>query len=249
MANRRAGRKGKKAAGRRSGRTDPRAPQRLPSPPRRARTWAFRLTAALLAPCVFLLLVEGVLAVSGYGRPTAFLARRSDGEAYTGNQKFGWRFFPPAMARTPVPFCFPARKAKGTCRVFVLGGSAAAGTPDPAYGFPRLLSAMLQHRDPAARFEVVNAAMTAVNSHAARLIARDLAAAEGDLFVVYLGNNEVVGPYGPGTVFAGYCSVDFDSSDTCAFADLSMEGTRMCPGTQPWRDYDAEEEIRCPTHG
>ena len=32
-------------------------------------------------------------------------------------------------------------------------------------------------------------------------IARDCAAHEPDLFVVYMGNNEVIGPFGPGTVF------------------------------------------------
>ena len=51
------------------------------------------------------------------------------------------------------------------------------------------------------KFEVINAAMTAINSHVALEIARDCAAHQPDLFVVYMGNNEVIGPYGPGTVF------------------------------------------------
>ena len=43
--------------------------------------------------------------------------------------------------------------------------------------------------------------MTAINSHVTLEIAEDCAAHQPDLFVVYMGNNEVVGPYGPGTVF------------------------------------------------
>ena len=45
--------------------------------------------------------------------------------------------------------------------------------------------------------------MAGINSHAVRRIARECAALEPDAFVIYLGNNEVVGPFGPGTVFGG----------------------------------------------
>jgi hypothetical protein len=43
--------------------------------------------------------------------------------------------------------------------------------------------------------------MTAINSHVIRLIARDCAPREGDFWLVYAGNNEVIGPFGAGTVF------------------------------------------------
>ncbi|MHC5081904.1 MAG: tetratricopeptide repeat protein [Planctomycetota bacterium] len=89
-------------------------------------------------------------------------------------------------------------------RIFVFGGSAAWGDPEPAFGFVRILEAMLEDRYPGVRFEVVNTAMTAINSHVVRVIAGDCASQDPDLFVVYMGNNEVVGPYGAGTVFAGY---------------------------------------------
>jgi len=44
-------------------------------------------------------------------------------------------------------------------------------------------------------------AVTAINSHVIREIARDCASKKGDLWIIYMGNNEVVGPYGAGTVF------------------------------------------------
>jgi tetratricopeptide (TPR) repeat protein len=75
------------------------------------------------------------------------------------------------------------------------------GTPDPSFSFGRILGVMLRQQYPGVQFEVVNGAMTAIGSHVALEIARDCAAREPDLFVVYMGNNEVTGPYGPGTVF------------------------------------------------
>ena len=61
---------------------------------------------------------------------------------------------------------------------------------------------MLRRKYPGINFEVINTAMPAINSHVALEIAKDCAKHKGDLFLVYLGNNEVIGPYEAGTVFA-----------------------------------------------
>lgn len=61
---------------------------------------------------------------------------------------------------------------------------------------------MLREKYPGINFEVINTAMPAVNSHVVLEIIKDCAKHKGDLFIVYLGNNEVIGPYGAGTVFA-----------------------------------------------
>jgi len=50
------------------------------------------------------------------------------------------------------------------------------------------------------KFEVVNTGSVAINSHVVLCIAEGLADQKPDLFIVYSGNNEVVGPYGPGTM-------------------------------------------------
>ena len=39
-----------------------------------------------------------------------------------------------------------------------------------------------------------------MNSHVLLPMAEDLAKLQPDLFIIYAGNNEVVGPYGSGTV-------------------------------------------------
>ncbi len=171
--------------------------------PTRRRLWAFRLVALVAAPLVTLLLLEFGLRVVGYGFPTsAMIPCRIDGKpAYCDNFQLAWRFFPPAMARQANAFAFPAVKAANTRRIFILGSSAAAGTPDGSYSFGRILEAMLRRQYPQMNFEVITAAMPAINSHVVRLIAADCARHQPDLFVVYMGNNEVVGPYGAGTIF------------------------------------------------
>jgi tetratricopeptide (TPR) repeat protein len=166
--------------------------------------WLFRLAALILAPVGFVLLVEVGLRAGGYGfSPAATVASEVKGVACRGdNVKFSWRFFPRNIAPEFDPFIFPTVKPPNTYRIFVVGGSAAQGTPDCAYGFARILKVLLDRAHPGTNFEVVTAAMPAINSHVVVEIVRDLARYQPDVFVVYMGNNEVVGPYGPGTVFS-----------------------------------------------
>jgi tetratricopeptide (TPR) repeat protein len=63
------------------------------------------------------------------------------------------------------------------------------------------MEVLLNERLPARRFEVVTVAMTAINSHALQEIAADVARADGDVWVVYAGNNEYLGPFGAGRAF------------------------------------------------
>lgn len=167
------------------------------------RRWAFRVASAVLVPVLLLSVLEGGLRLAGYGHPTAFLlSAKMGGEAvHVENPKFGWRFFGPRLARTPLPMVLRDAKPPGTCRIFVFGESAAYGDPQPAFGLARQLEVLLRARFPGTRFEVVNVAMTAINSHVILPIARDCARRDGDVWVLYMGNNEVVGPFGAGTVF------------------------------------------------
>ena len=167
------------------------------------RLWIFRLLALVAIPALFFYLVELVLRLAGFGHPTEFLlpASQNGQKVFVQNNQFGWRFFGPRLARLPWPVSIPQSKTPDTVRIFVFGESAAKGEPQPAFGLPRMLQAMLSRRYPGVRFEVVNAAMTAINSHAILPIARDCAKADGDIWVIYMGNNEVVGPFGAGTVF------------------------------------------------
>jgi len=179
---------------------DPRA---APPRARRGRLWAFRLAASVLLPLTLLLLLELGLRLAGFGYPTSFLLpeEHHGKKVYVQNNRFGWRFFGREAATQPATFAFPREKPADTIRVFVFGESAAFGDPQPEFGLPRMLHALLSQRFPGTKFEVINAAMTGINSHTLLPIARDVAQAQGDIWVLYIGNNEVVGPFGAGTVF------------------------------------------------
>ena len=185
----------------------PKAPRNKTSAPvsrtPKWKLWCFRLLAMVLVPAFCLGLLELALRSGGYGYSTAFLLPNEAGgkQILIQNNRFGWRFFGAQMARTPAPIAISPVKPPNTIRIFVFGESAAYGDPQPRFGLPRMLESLLTLRHPGTRFEVVNAAMTAINSHVILPIARDCARADGDIWVLYMGNNEVVGPFGAGTDF------------------------------------------------
>ncbi len=148
------------------------------------RKWVFRVIAVTVVPAALLLLTELVLIIAGYGTPPSAFTKITGRDAYTTNQRYGWRFFLPILARQPAPGEFAVDKPDDTYRIFVLGGSAAWGMPEPSFAFGRILKVMLEENYPQTSFEVINAAMTAINSHVVRVIADDCAKYDPDLFVV-----------------------------------------------------------------
>ncbi len=163
----------------------------------------FRLAALVALPLVLLAGGEAALRLAGYGYdPDFFKPIRIGPEDFlVENDQFGLSFFPPDISRSPAPVAMRARKPPGVYRIFLLGESAALGDPRPAFGPGRYLQALLRERFPGAKFEVVCVAMTAINSHALLPIARECARHQGDLWIVYMGNNEMVGPFGAVSVF------------------------------------------------
>src|ERR1700758_3667730 len=172
------------------------------APPAKRRTWLLQIAAAVLVPVLVLVIVEISLRIAGVGFSTSLLVpctvKGVPASCY--NLFFATPYFPAGMVQTPRLFAIPAKKLPGTYRIFVLGESAAMGDPDSAYGFSRYLEVMLRERFPARKFEVVNTGSVAINSHVVLRIAKGLADQKPDLFIIYSGNNEVVGPYGPGTM-------------------------------------------------
>jgi tetratricopeptide (TPR) repeat protein len=169
----------------------------------RLRYWLSRIATAIFVPLLLVTAVEFALRALNIGTPTGpTRACVVNGKpAACDNTYFTRAFFPPGMLRTPRPYAIPQEKPSGTYRIIVLGESAAYGDPDAAYAFSRYLEVMLRDRYPDRHFEVINTGITAINSHVIVSIAKDMARYKPDLFIVYAGNNEVVGPFGPGTVF------------------------------------------------
>jgi tetratricopeptide (TPR) repeat protein len=179
---------------------------------------------AVLGPVLVLVFGELVLRLCGVGTPSGVALPCTDhGQpAYCDNRFFAAPFFPAGMVREPRPFAFPAKKAPGTYRIFVLGESVAWGDPDPTYGFARYLEVMLRQRFPRDNFEVINSSITAINSHALLPMVKDLVHYQPDLFVIYTGSTEVVGPFGPGTVLTPW-----DLSLPAIRTRISFNSTRL----------------------
>lgn len=179
------------------------AQPRLPLRRKVAYAAAFSLVVALL----LLLGSEGVLRLAGYGYSPRFVRRVDlpDGSRILRENRWCTApFFSPELVRRPQPMRLPATKPGRTFRIVVLGSSAAMGDPDASFSLARVLQKLLDEAYPDINVEVVNAGITAVNSHIVRHIAIDAAAIEPDLFIVYEGNNEVIGPFGPAGVFTPF---------------------------------------------
>jgi len=188
------------------------------------RDLIFWAIAILIIPIVFLVLLETGLRVAGVGYSTEFTRKiEHKGEVYiTGNDQFSRLFFPPKLAQSPQKFAFPAVKPEKTYRIFILGGSAAEGDPEASFGFGPILETLLEDQYQGVNFEIINAAITATNSHVVLEAAKGLVQYQPDLFVIYVGNNEVIGPFGAGTVFA-----PFSSNLSVIRAGVALRSTRI----------------------
>ena len=225
--------------------------RRRPAPQAEPRSRRATALLTIASPLLALAVLEGALRLAGVGFSTGFFVER-EGRVRVSNPRFAELFFPAAVARRPLDLQAPAQKPQGALRVCVVGGSAAQGDPAPSYGFSRFLEVLLAHAQPGRGVEMLNASVTALNSHGARLAAIDCARLSPDLLIVYAGNNEVVGPYGPGTAFAAARSrlwvirLGLTLRSTRLGQVLSEFLSRKAPApTQRWRGMEAmlEREV------
>ncbi|MGC9451860.1 MAG: tetratricopeptide repeat protein [Oceanipulchritudo sp.] len=161
----------------------------------------FAAILVCLPVVLILLLAEGFLRLTGFGYATTPLIRvQAGGEAvWAGNPDFTRLYFPAALKRLPSPVRVPVQKPADTRRYMIVGGSAAAGDPDPDFSIARNLEWILSAAHPDINWEVLNLAYTACNSHVAEEVVRQSASYGLDGILVLVGNNEVIGPFGPGT--------------------------------------------------
>jgi len=166
-----------------------------------AKVWIFRAFTALVLPVVMLLLFEGGLRLGHFGHPTGFFIPDDKPGCLRTNPDYVSLFLPGGFDLRQLNYRLAEKKPANTVRIVVLGESAAQGIPVPMFAFAPQLRAQLRARYPQKNVEVINTGVVAINSHVVYQIARDVAPYSPDLFVVYLGNNEVVGPYGPGCTY------------------------------------------------
>jgi lysophospholipase L1-like esterase len=172
----------------------------------RRRTPRWLLWSIVLAlPIVLLAALEVGLRATGFGHnlEPLFVPSPEHPEYLQANPRVVTRFFTDSSQAPSVSIetaYFPAVKAPGTFRVFVQGGSSAAGFP---YGLGAALAGVLDQRleraFPDREIEVVSTAMAAVNSYALLDFADEIIARQPDAVVVYAGHNEFLGILGVGS--------------------------------------------------
>ena len=158
---------------------------------------------AVALPFFLLAIVEVCLRLAGYGYNPDFFKRIPIGgqDFFVQNEDFSFRFFPKNMVRNPGPLRFPVHKDPRTFRIFILGESAAMGDPAESFAPDRYLEMLLREKYPE---QILKSSIPPLppstptsscpspgNAPLARVI----------LWIVYMGNNEMVGPYGAATVF------------------------------------------------
>ncbi len=168
---------------------------------RQRRERLFRWLLPLI-PVLLLLTAEGLLRLLHYAedRPL-FVTANFSPDYYTINPSVGRRYFvrKEVTPKTAFDF-FRKKKPANGYRIFVLGGSSAAGYPYFYNGtFPRMLARRLQDAFPQRTIEVVNLAMPAVNSFTVLDFMRELVQYAPDAVLIYAGHNEFYGALGVGS--------------------------------------------------
>ncbi len=198
----------------------------------------FTFITIVVIPLLFFVLLELGLAVAGVGTSyDIFHEIDINGEThYQENPNFADQFYPASLNIGPLQNTFSKQRSPELLRVYVLGGSAAQGFPHKNHGFDRLLAAQLRAAFPQKKIEVINTAMTSVNSHVVYAVANSLPKDSADFAVILMGNNEVVGPYGPGTF-----SQNFLANIT------AIRGIQALKRTRTWQALDSLIQKARPT--
>ena len=156
----------------------------------------------MLLPVLFVLLLEFALRIVDYGdNYRLFEDHTLYGKEYRRcNHDFGKKYFNHVIYTTPGDELFLKEKPANGFRIFVIGSSTAVGFP---YGsgvmFPRILHDRLQQSYPDKHIEVVNTAMTAINSYTFQDKIDDILHEEPDALLIYGGQNEFYGALGIGS--------------------------------------------------
>ena len=156
----------------------------------------------LFIPVLFFVVLEAGLRLAGFGSTYPLFHPVPGAEEYLiQNRDVARRYFA-RQPRVPTSIgdAFLADKSPDTYRIFVQGGSSAAGYPYYYGGsFSRMLQQRLQQTFPERPIEVVNTAMAAVNSYTLLDLAGEIRAQEPDAVLIYAGHNEFYGALGVGS--------------------------------------------------
>jgi tetratricopeptide (TPR) repeat protein len=155
----------------------------------------------ILIPVFFFILLEFSLRIFNYGKdlPQWIDARRGK---YIINPDLAYRYFSNVEnIPTTIEDVFDQKKKENAYRVFVIGGSSAAGFPYlPMGSFSRYVRKRLEIAYPNTTIEVINLGLSAVNTYTIRDIVPGILGQKPDLILFYAGHNEYYGALGVGSL-------------------------------------------------
>lgn len=155
-----------------------------------------------LFPFFILFLIEVTLRILGYGENyNLFKDYSFSGKSYrVSNHDFGKKYFNNITYTTPMNELFLKAKPENAFRIFVIGSSTVVGFPySSGIMFPRILQERLQDCYPDKKIEVINTAMTAINSYTFYDKINEILAEKPDAILIYGGQNEFYGALGVGS--------------------------------------------------
>ncbi|MCP4593368.1 MAG: hypothetical protein GY842_21745 [bacterium] len=161
---------------------------------------------AVLVPLIPLLLAEGACRLRGFGGHAPVLGELGpfEGRTYvtTVPQGIDSFFFSNLSASgSMLKQFFTATQEQDTVRIFMLGGSAMKGFPQPRHlTSSAFLQAMLSDLWPERNVEVINLGTTAIASFPVMCVAKEALRYDPDLLIIYSGNNEYYGAGGVASV-------------------------------------------------
>jgi len=166
---------------------------------RKTRPWFYVIP--ILIPILFLSLLEISLRMFNYGKLTEQWVEVKEGKVIL-NPDIAYRYF---FTTVNIPSSnqsvFDKRKKENAFRVFILGESSAAGYPYlPNGSFGVYIKKRLELLYPQHNIEVVNVAMTAINSYALLNMLPGIIEKKPDLILIYTGHNEYYGALGVGSM-------------------------------------------------
>ena len=157
----------------------------------------------ILFPFIFLGLIELMLRLAGLGTNLSLFVDNPDPyykDYKMVNQDIGKKYFQKLEYTYPANDIFLKEKPENGIRIIVMGSSTVYGFPyDHNLMFSRILNQMLEETYPSKRIEVVNTAITAINSFTLRDYIDEILAQEPDAILFYAGHNEFYGAFGVGS--------------------------------------------------
>lgn len=159
---------------------------------------------ALSLPLVLIFIVEIILRFAGYGDNYNLFNKvtsENKTEYLVMNSKLSKKYFKDNEFKSDNQSdLFLKNKTDNTFRVFVQGASTVVGYPFySSASFPRLLKHRLSQTFPEKNIEIVNTAITAVNSYTLWDIVDEIIDQQPDLIIIYAGHNEYYGALGVGS--------------------------------------------------